>query len=180
MQNKTDIVDENDNVIGTATYEEIYSKPLWHRSIAIWVFDKEWKLLVQKRAKDKLIEPGKLANSVAGHVDVGEGYLESAKREMTEEIGIENPELIEIGKFKLDTILEDLYRKEIYHFYFSNIGYDKITLQEEEVESANFYTLEEIEEMLENKPDDFSVAFKLLWKEHKEKAYLMRKEALEK
>lgn len=76
-----DVVDENDNIIGRATREECHSNPkLMHRASIILIFNSKGELLLQKRSMNKDTNPGKWANSVAGHVDPGESYEETAKR----------------------------------------------------------------------------------------------------
>jgi isopentenyldiphosphate isomerase len=81
------VVDRNDKVIGKASREECHSnRNLIHRAVAVIVFNKKGGILFEKRSMKKDMEPGKWG-LVAGHVDSGESYEQSAKREMKEEIG---------------------------------------------------------------------------------------------
>lgn len=83
-----DVVDEDDNVIGVTTRGEAHRNPsLLHRSVGILVFC-DGKLLVQKRSPTKDTYPGYWTCSAAGHVDSGETYDSAAVRELQEELGL--------------------------------------------------------------------------------------------
>ncbi|MDD5251824.1 MAG: NUDIX domain-containing protein [Patescibacteria group bacterium] len=92
MDNNTTVVDENDQVVGEAPVEEAHARGFWHRIAAVYLFDEQGRILVQRRADD-----GRLDHSAAGHVDVGESYLEAARRELAEELGVKDVNLEEIG-----------------------------------------------------------------------------------
>jgi len=84
-----DIVDDNDQVIGTAPRSECHGNPaLVHRAAHVLVFNRAGQLLLQKRSPYKDIQPGRWDTSVGGHLDPGENYLEAAVREMGEELGL--------------------------------------------------------------------------------------------
>ncbi len=93
-----DIVDEQDNVIGQASRQEVHKKGLLHRVIDIFVLNSQGELLLQKRSEKKDTNPGLWTVSAGGHVDSGQTYLEAAHRELEEELGIK-AELQEIGAF---------------------------------------------------------------------------------
>ncbi len=63
-----------------------------HRIAVTYLENDKDEILVQVRMS------GRLDHSSAGHVDPGESYLETAKRELKEELGIEGENLISIGK----------------------------------------------------------------------------------
>jgi isopentenyl-diphosphate delta-isomerase type 1 len=84
-----DVVDESDRVIGQRSRAEVHSLGLRHRSVHILVSDPANRLFVQRRAWWKDCAPGLWDTSVAGHVDAGESYDESARRELAEELGID-------------------------------------------------------------------------------------------
>lgn len=81
-----DIVDENNNVIGSASVAEAHEKRLLHRVAGVFVFDVEGSLYLQTGNKYDKIDM-----SVGGHVQQGETYEEAARREMLEEIGLNVP-----------------------------------------------------------------------------------------
>lgn len=86
-----DVVDENDEVVGREQRGEIHARGLMHRSAQVLVFNTAGELFLQKRSKHKDEFPGLWDSSAAGHVDSGEDYIDSARRELAEELGITAP-----------------------------------------------------------------------------------------
>jgi len=95
-----DIVDENDNVIGRDTRENIWKKELEHnvRVINVFIFNSKGKLLLPKRSMDRRISPGCYDFSCGEHVLSGEDYYDAAIRGLKEELGITNAKIVELGK----------------------------------------------------------------------------------
>jgi len=84
-----DLVDENDNVIGTIWKSEAHQNPkLIHREIAVAVFNTIGENLIQRRSLNKTYDPGMWQIASAGHVMAGENPESAAKREVFEELGI--------------------------------------------------------------------------------------------
>ncbi|MDP2632859.1 MAG: NUDIX domain-containing protein [Candidatus Curtissbacteria bacterium] len=83
------VVDKNDKIIGYKTRGECHSnKNLMHRGAGVMIFNDKGEVLLQKRSRTKDLYPGYFTISSAGHVNKGESYEKTAKREMLEEIGI--------------------------------------------------------------------------------------------
>lgn len=59
----------------------------WHRTVHVWVVRSDGHVLVQRRAEDKRLEPGKLDVSVGGHLVAGELDVDVV-REIEEELGL--------------------------------------------------------------------------------------------
>jgi 8-oxo-dGTP pyrophosphatase MutT (NUDIX family) len=91
-----DIVDENDVVVDTVTRREMRGKRLRHRGVFIAVVNDTNELLIHQRADNKDIWPSRWDVGAGGVVSSGESYLESATRELEEELGITVP-LVLIG-----------------------------------------------------------------------------------
>ena len=88
------IFDKNNKLVGSAPRYLCHSNPvLIHRAVHVIVLDSEGRILLQKRSKNKEIQPGKWDTSVGGHLEMGENYPVAAKREMIEEIGLSNVKL---------------------------------------------------------------------------------------
>lgn len=103
-------VDENDNELGVITREKAHHEGLIHRISVIYLTRKNREILIQERMS------GRLDHSSAGHVDVGEDYLQAAKRELKEELGIEC-ELNELGKTISDEVEPEADRNRIRHIF---------------------------------------------------------------
>ncbi len=114
-----DVVDEQDRVIGRASYEECHARGLPHRGVTVFVFrDSSMREVLLHVRAHGLSEQGRLLGSACGHVDAGESYDEAALRELAEELfhGVSPPALAlsPIGKVKVhdrpgNTEFESLY-----------------------------------------------------------------------
>ncbi len=84
-----ELVDEANNVIGVAPRGECHGNPsLRHRAVHVVVFDREFRILLQKRSASKDVQPGKWDSAVGGHLMPGEDFETAARREMNEELGV--------------------------------------------------------------------------------------------
>lgn len=116
-----------------------------HATVHTWIVrpnDKSgYDLLLQKRSRCKDSNPGCWDISSAGHIEAGHGYLESALRELKEELGIEaDPEqLREIGTRRCGFESEFYGRPfrdnelSMIYIYQEPIDIKKLILQESEV-----------------------------------------------
>ncbi len=144
-----DVVNERDDVISRTSHDDIYKYKLTHRIVHVLIFNDEGKMAIQLRSAQKSYMPLHWSTAVGGHVQSGENYLEAAKREAQEEIGIESDlELLfkdyYIGEQKINKFLA-IY-KTIYNGPFE--------LNSEEVDKVEFFTIEEIKGMVK-KGDKF-------------------------
>ena len=109
----------------------------------IYIENNNDEFLMQKTSLSK----GGLYSSTGGHICCGESPLESIKREVLEELGIDisNDKIVELGFI--------LYDKPIrYMFYLKkDIDLDKIALQKEEVDYVEYMTINQIKELIDKK-----------------------------
>lgn len=85
-----DLVDANDTVIGKKLRSEIYAERLSNfRVVNAFVINSEGKLWIPRRSPNKRIYPSCLDMSMGGHVESGEDYDTSFKRELAEELRID-------------------------------------------------------------------------------------------
>src|ERR1700739_2889901 len=82
-----DLVDKNDNVIGTTDKPTAHANKQLHRVAAVYVFNDLGELYVQVHKSSG----GLYDHSVGGHVSKGEEYATAASREADEELGIRQP-----------------------------------------------------------------------------------------
>lgn len=92
------IVDIHDRVIGSAAKPAVHLARKWHRQSYVIILDGQGNVLLQKRSPRRQFDPGRWTTSVSGHVTGTDSYIVSAQREVREEIGVEPPELIYLGK----------------------------------------------------------------------------------
>lgn len=60
----------------------------WHRSVHVWLSDGAGNLLLQQRSEHKDTFPWRWDVSCAGHITAGDTSVESAVRELQEELGL--------------------------------------------------------------------------------------------
>lgn len=96
MYELIDVIDEQDNVIGTMTREKAYKINATVRIAGVLVFTSYNKIILQQRAATKTY-PLCFDYSAAGHVKSGETYKQAAFNELKEELGIVPDKLIHIG-----------------------------------------------------------------------------------
>ena len=82
------IVDENNQEIAAVTRELMREQSLIHRACYVLVFNKAEELFIQRRTLTKDIYPGHWDVAAGGVVLAGESYEDSARRELSEELGI--------------------------------------------------------------------------------------------
>lgn len=137
------LVDEEGHVIGKATRGECHdgSKRL-HPVVHLHVFDPAGRLYLQQRPLWKDIQPGKWDTAVGGHVDYGEEIADALRREVREELGIEDfaPE------FLLRYVFESEREKELVHVY-KTVCEGEIR-PSAELDGGRFWTLGEIREAM--------------------------------
>lgn len=116
-----------------------------HATVHTWIVrpnDKSgYDLLLQKRSRRKDSNPGCWDISSAGHIEAGHGYLESALRELKEELGIEadTEQLREIGTRRCGFESEFYGRPfrdnelSMIYIYQEPVDIKKLILQESEV-----------------------------------------------
>ncbi len=137
------IVDEQGNILGSATRGECHSgSKLLHPVVHLHVFNKQGELYLQKRPAWKDIQPGKWDTSVGGHVDLGENVEQALRREVREELGITDftPERL------TSYVFESSREREL--VYVHKTIYDGTIQPSEELDGGRFWTLEEIRDNL--------------------------------
>lgn len=146
-------VDEQDAVLGEVTRQKAHEEGLLHRLVAIYLLNDKNDILVHERTKD-----GHLDHSSAGHVDVGESYLEAAKRELEEELGVAGAELQEIGVAKSKDTWETGSCSVIFRVFICWAA--PITLKADEVKSVYWADPKEVLEDMRAHPEKYTNGFK--------------------
>lgn len=144
-----DIIDEDGNKTGMIKERGVaHREGALHATAHIWIARENRKsgydILLQKRSACKDSHPGCYDISSAGHISAGDEVLESALRELKEELGIEaGPEdLQEIGiQYKnyegefYGKPFRDNQRSTLF-LYKKPVDIEKLILQESEIESV--------------------------------------------
>ena len=157
-----DVIDESDQVIKQEMRSVVHQRGLWHRGAHVLLFTSDGKLIVQQRSRAKSQSPLTFDCSVSEHLLAGEGYHKAALRGLSEELGMEDIELQPLIKFKMNYGSND---NEISMIYKGIADLEQIRFDPEEIERVEAYTIEELQNLLEQKPQLFSYWFEqiFLW-----------------
>jgi isopentenyl-diphosphate delta-isomerase type 1 len=162
-----DVVDENDCVIAIKTRGEIHAEGLMHRAVHILLFNSKGELFLQKRSMSKDEQPGKWDSSAAGHVDSGEAYLDCARREITEELGIVAQQSMQV-LFKLPaSVLTGNEHCMVYRYIFDG----PMVLQAEEIDDGQWLTVEAMDRRVADNDPSLSEAVSLIWEKYRKLHY---------
>ena len=110
MEENCILVDEEDNIIGKDSKVNCHlGEGKLHRAFSVLLFNSSGKLLIQKRAREKITFPSIWANSCCSHplhteteINGVDGAKRAAKRKMEQELGI-NPKEIDLDKLNYIT-----------------------------------------------------------------------------
>ena len=148
-----DIVDENNKVVGRASRRECHGNPaLIHRTVHVVVFHPDGRLLLQKRSLDKDLLPGLWDTAVGGHLDLGETFEDAARREFSEELGIDPPDSFD---YLFDSkIRNDIESENVRVFSYIHSG--PFRFQKEEIDEVRFWEFCELRKAIKESPAIFT------------------------
>ncbi|MCP3688740.1 MAG: NUDIX domain-containing protein [Gammaproteobacteria bacterium] len=141
-QELLDVVDADDCVIGVKTRGEIHAQGLVHRAVHVLVFNSAGQIFLQKRSMSKDENPGQWDTSCAGHVDSGEAYIDCAKRELGEELGIRPAPALEFQFHVIPTRLNGMEHSHVYSCVYDG----ELHLQAEEIDAGEWLDEHEMDD----------------------------------
>lgn len=150
--NKIDWIDEAENRLGETTREEAHKEGLLHRIATVYVGNGKGEILVQVRVE------GGHDHSAAGHLDAGEEYKEAAKRELSEELGIHDAELTEVGSAISDEPYTNGHIRHKFRIYYCNAKLG--ALNAEEVKEVYWADPIKLQEDMGVHPDKYAHGFR--------------------
>lgn len=132
----------------------VHERGDYHRTSHVWVVQRRadggYDLLLQKRSSNKDSFAGCYDISSAGHIPAGDGYLESAVRELSEELGIDAGRLSHIG-FHVSRYEGEFHGKPFInheraavYLYQEPVEIKMLKLQASEVESVCWMDMDEV------------------------------------
>lgn len=142
---KWKILDENGNFTGEIldrTNPRVWEKGIYHQGADVWIINSENKILIQKRSKEKKLEPNVWAMT-GGSVILEENSLQTIVREAKEELNIDimASDLKLITKFKTGNVWIDTFILK------NDFDINKMVFQKEEVSDVKWATIEEIDNL---------------------------------
>lgn len=150
------LVDEKDNQIGQIEKFKAHQEGRLHRAFSIFIFDKDNKLLLQKRSKIKYHSPGLWSNTCCSHPNPGETVLQAAHRRLPQEMGFDC-ELNVLFHFIYKTQFKkiDLFEHELDHVIIGHFN-GKIFPDPDEVETYKWIDIHDLLDKIEKNPDNYT------------------------
>ena len=135
MEQKTAVVNEKDEIIGQISESEAQkNKNVITRAVAVFVFNSKGEILLQKRSRNKFRFPLFWTCSASGFVDQGETYIDAALRELSEELGIKNQDLVFL--FKKLIFADIKHMVSVYKLIYDGA----VDFSKDEVEEIGFFS----------------------------------------
>ena len=154
------LVNEQDEQIGVMEKMEVHEKALLHRAFSIFIFNKKGEMLLQQRALDKYHSGGFWTNTCCSHPRLGEETAQAATRRLKEEMGFDTP-LVEIFSFSYKAAFPNGLTEYEYDHVFVGTYDGSIYPNAAEVHDYSFKSMEEIDSLLQKKPDQYTPWFHL-------------------
>lgn len=155
-----DVVDERDEIVGSAGRDEIHRRRLLHRSVHVFLVDREGRIYLQRRAAWKREHPLRWDSSASGHVLKGEPYQAAAIRELAEELGIQAPV---VPVLKVPASARTGWEHSALFLVRDDAGELHPVPNPREIEQGRYFTEAEIEELLSRFGETVSPSFSLLY-----------------
>ncbi len=167
-----DLVDKDDQVIKKDLRSRIYAgqmpKNATIRVVNLLIFNSKGELLVPKRSMNRHIFPGCYDFSCGEHVMVGEDYDTAAIRGLEEELGIQGVKVEFLTKLVPEEFGTRFPKKGASAF----MKIYKVThngpfpkYDQDGIESLNWFTLEQVKQMLEKDRSHFKYDFAVVLNE---------------
>lgn len=160
MDEYLDVVDENNKVIGKEKRSIIHNSNMWHRGVHVILRDKEGNFLLQLRSPTKDKFPNRF-DCLSEHVNLGEEYLDCAKRGIKEELGVEC-DLKFLLHFRMIYGPGDYMINKLFECTLSDLNNLKIDY--DEISEIKIISEKEIKNILDNDSDKLTPWFKELLK----------------
>lgn len=152
------IVDERDNIIDEID-KAVFDKTTGriYRTVSLILFNEDGNFLIQRRAFSKATFAGKWQfSAAAGHVQIGESYLDAIYRETIEEIGlnIKAKDFIPVEKVFIKT--KENKRRFMQVFAVkTKFKLENLSILHDEVAEVSLVSFGDFCEKINKKPDDF-------------------------
>ncbi len=162
---KIAVVDINDKVVSEAERDLVTEKKWIRRIVRVIVYRENGDVLLQLRSANKNIFPLTYDQTVGGHVNEDEDYIDAAVRETKEEIGLVIPpkKFKEIAHFYCEETYENIFIREyniLYKYLYKGGNLNKSDL---EVKSLDWISPAKIDELFENNVEKLSGGFRYAW-----------------
>ncbi len=146
---------DQEGKLSTMQKIEVHRLGLLHSAVSVFIFNDRNELLLQKRAASKYHSPGKWTNPCCTHPSPGETPIMSARRRLSEEMGLVAA-LTEVFTFSYKAdVGNGLIENEFDHVFLGVSNQDP-SPNPSEVSDWTWVTIEELKQELIEHPEKYS------------------------
>lgn len=153
---KIAIVNDKDQIIGSAEKADARKNGQIHRLVRILLHDGKGNVLLQKRHAHVQDSPNLWDFSAAGHVDENESYEIAAKRETQEELGLNKITLQPLFTFYAEKTKGPEFIRRFNKVFLAQAKPQDVHPDFAELGGVQWFTKMQVAEMIQKDPDDFS------------------------
>lgn len=155
------VVDEDDEPVDEAPRSTVHEEVLRHRAVHVLLAGADGRVFLQKRADTKRTYPSRWTSTASGHVPTGETLRAAARREVTEELGVEAPTLTYAGRLYVEDA--EVGEREFTHV-FAGRHDGSFEPDPDEVTQVASFEPHEIDQRLQVAPGAFATSFREVWR----------------
>ena len=153
------LVDDSGRPSGTAPKRLVHhaTTPL-HLAFSCWVFDRDGRTLLTRRARSKQTWPGAWTNTVCGHPAPGEKTVDAVRRRAHHELGmaLQTVDLV-LPDFRYRAVMTDgTVENEVCPVYVARPASNLLTPDPTEVDDLRWATLDDVSELTTDDPSSCS------------------------
>jgi len=157
-----DVLDDKGQLTGELkNREEVHRLGLWHRTVHVWIVNGQRELLIQKRSAQMQFCPNLWDISSAGHIEAGHSSIDTAIKEVEEELGLKLSEsdfkhiFTVVQQFEWnDGILKNNEYNDVY-LVKKDLNVNELKFDPVEVAEVKLIGIEELENKIKNKDESF-------------------------
>jgi len=161
------LVTRRNRAIGHADKATVHAEGLRHRAFSIFLVDSTGRLLLQRRSRAKYHSGGLWANSCCGHPSPHERTQTSARRRLSEELGVSVRLTFGFLTHYQTAFPNGLQENEVVHVYFGRMPIVLHPNRDEVMETA-LLTLAGLEADVLRHPDRYAFWLRHYLKHHRQ------------
>lgn len=156
-----DLINDLNEVVGTTGKLTAHKEGLLHRIVIGELINSKGEYCFVKQSKNRQ-DPGQFVSPIGGHVRAGENPITALSRESLEEVGINPDNSTFIGQTVFNRHV--IGRHENHLFLVYTIKTDKNPILNHESVEYQWFTIDEIKNLLKNDPNNFGPAWHHVFK----------------
>jgi isopentenyl-diphosphate Delta-isomerase len=160
------LVDDDDRELGLDTRENCHKgMGRRHRAFVVFLYDKDGKMLLQRRSMKKKLWHGYWDVSVTSHVYKGETYEQAGIRRSMQELNTKVTSLERVLDYTYFAKFGDYCENEFCVLLIGKLG-GPVAPNPDEIMETKFVTMEALGEDMAKNPDSYTPWFKIAFEKY--------------